>query len=687
MDIGILLSFLLFLGFFAGVGLASMRVKQDTTDDYLVAGRGMHPALAALSAVSTWNSGYMFIGFIGFIYLMGYSAIWIGVISTIGQFVAWAWLYKFIQKEGNERGLRSLSSLVAEKAGAPEAKLAAVLSVFFLAIYAAAQLTAGGKALFVMLNWPELVGILIGFVLVVAYCYAGGIRASIWTDAAQSCVMIVGSVILCWVALGNVGGFSGMHDNLEAQSATLVNFLPTDISLGISLYFVAFFLGGLGVAGQPQVVSRVMTLKSDKDRKQAMIWFFVWQTPFIALMFIVGLASRVLFTDGDFDAELGLPALAMDTLPALGVGMILASIFAATMSTADSQVLACTAAITDDIKPEWREDHKTTKKVTLYVAAAATLISIAGLYIPGGDSVFTLVVLAVYGLGGIFVPLLIIRWMGYKPDSFHSIVMMISAFTGVIVWTLLGLGEDVFPSVPGVGAAFTAHIVMCLMRDNSESNPFGRFEITQDRKKQFITYGIVALCFAGVAEGAYAVYGPDSDDSTNANRVAMYQIDGDLTFLEIGSGTEVISDSAEVTASSDAIDFSGLNIVGFKITTSHVDNEQPCNFLANTEEDQVGYEGGIGDLMVANSGTQQNLESVEYWVDSSLIGTTTNNSVSSIEMMLDGGDFGIGNYDFTIDVVVNNGGSPVCQNSDSDESVDWTISLIALEYTLTEIKS
>jgi Na+/proline symporter len=676
----------LFLGFFAGVGLASMRVKQDTTDDYLVAGRGMHPALAALSAVSTWNSGYMFIGFIGFIYLMGYSAIWIGVISTIGQFVAWAWLYKFIQKEGNERGLRSLSSLVAEKAGAPEAKLAAVLSVFFLAIYAAAQLTAGGKALFVMLNWPELVGILIGFVLVVAYCYAGGIRASIWTDAAQSCVMIVGSVILCWVALGNVGGFSGMHENLEAQSATLVNFLPTDISLGISLYFVAFFLGGLGVAGQPQVVSRVMTLKSDKDRKQAMIWFFVWQTPFIALMFIVGLASRVLFTDGDFDAELGLPALAMDTLPALGVGMILASIFAATMSTADSQVLACTAAITDDIKPEWREDHKTTKKVTLYVAAAATLISIAGLYIPGGDSVFTLVVLAVYGLGGIFVPLLIIRWMGYKPDSFHSIVMMISAFTGVIVWTLLGLGEDVFPSVPGVGAAFTAHIVMCLMRDNSESNPFGRFEITQDRKKQFITYGIVALCFAGVAEGAYAVYGPDSDDSTNANRVAMYQIDGDLTFLEIGSGTEVISDSAEVTASSDAIDFSGLNIVGFKITTSHVDNEQPCNFLANTEEDQVGYEGGIGDLMVANSGTQQNLESVEYWVDSSLIGTTTNNSVSSIEMMLDGGDFGIGNYDFTIDVVVNSGGAG-CQNGDADESVDWTISLIALEYTLTEIKS
>ena len=686
MDTGILLSFLLFLGFFAGVGLASMRVKQDTTDDYLVAGRGMHPALAALSAVSTWNSGYMFIGFIGFIYLMGYSAIWIGVISTIGQLVAWAWLYKFIQKEGNERGLRSLSSLVAEKAGAPEAKLAAVLSVFFLSIYAAAQLTAGGKALFVMLGWPELVGILIGFVLVVAYCYAGGIRASIWTDAAQSCVMIIGSVILCWVALGNVGGFSGMHSELESQSTTLVNFLPTDISLGISLYLLAFFLGGLGVAGQPQVVSRVMTLNSDEDRKQAMIWFFVWQTPFIALMFIVGLASRGLFTEGDFDAELGLPALAMDTLPARGVGMILASIFAATMSTADSQVLACTAAITDDIKPEWRENHKTTKIVTLYVAAAATMISIAGLYVPGGDSVFALVVLAVYGLGGIFVPLLIIRWMGYKPDTFHSIVMMISAFSGVIVWTLLGLGDDVFPSVPGVGSAFIAHFIMCAVRDDSASNPLGRFEISPEQRDLFATVGVIALCFLGVAEGAYAVYGPDSSEDSDANMVAMYQIDGNFTLLEIGSGTEVITDSAQISASSDAVDVSGLNVVGFRIATSHTDNEQACNFLANTEDDEVGYEGGIQDFNVSDSGVQENLESELYFINQSLVGSTTNSSSSEIDASLTGGDSGIGTYDFTISVVVNSGGSPVCQNGDSDESVDWIVSLIILDYTLTEVK-
>jgi len=558
----IILSFLFFMFLFAGVGLASIRVKKDTTDDYLVAGRGMHPALAALSAVSTWNSGYMFIGAIGFTYMMGYNIIWMAIMSMLGQILAWAWLYKFIQKEGRDRGVRSLSSLVAEKAGAPEAKLAAVLSVLFLSIYAAAQLTSGGKALLVMMGWPELVGILIGFVLVVAYCYAGGIRASIWTDAVQSCVMIVGSFILCWIALGNVGGISGLDSGLESQDPALTNIMPPDLIFGLSMWAFAFFLGGLAVAGQPQVVSRVMTLGTDKDRKQAMIWFFVWQTPFLVLMTFIGLASRVIFSENDFDPELGLPMLAMDTMPAVGVGMILASIFAATMSTADSQVLACTAAITDDIKPEWREDHKTTKKVTLFVAAFATAISVAGLYVPGGDSVFALVVLAVYGLGGVFVPLLIIRWAGYKPDTTHSISMMVAAFVGVIGWTILlplvdvnwSGADGIFPSVPGMGAAFLVHFLFCWKRENSTGNPFGRYNFPA--RKVSAIGAVVLLAVVGVMEGSYVTLAPEDDSASSSN--SGYQLNYTVIqnikteTLFIGDG-ETVGVSYEVLETSNAV--------------------------------------------------------------------------------------------------------------------------------------
>ena len=516
-EIVLLLSFLLFMGIFAGVGLASMFVKQDTTDDYLVAGRGMHPALAALSAVSTWNSGYMFIGFIGFIFIQGYSGLWIGLVSTLGQAVAWIWIYKFIQKEGSERGVRSLSSLVSKTAGAPEAKLAGVLSVFFLAIYAAAQLVAGGVALRTMLGWSEVMGILIGFVLVVAYCYAGGIRASIWTDAAQSCVMIVGSSILCYVAVAEVGGLSGLHGTLTDIDPGMVNLFPADLTFGVTLWIGAFFLGGLGVAGQPQVVSRVMTLKDDNDRKQAAIWFFVWQTPFIALMFIIGLACRAIFLDLDASqAQEGLPLLAIEVLNPFLAGVILASIFAATMSTADSQVLACTAAITDDVKPEWSQEHATTKMVTIAVAIFATLIALVGQMFPGfGDSVFALVVLAVYGLGGIFVPLLLVRMMGYEPDTEHTVWMMTAAMSAVIVWSVSGYGEDIFPSIPAMSAAFATHFILCTQRAESNPNPFGRYSLPT-QKTVAVGAAVVLVMFGGL-EGAYLAVAPDSEDARGDN--------------------------------------------------------------------------------------------------------------------------------------------------------------------------
>ena len=699
-EIGILISFLFFLGLFAGVGLASMRVKKDTTDDYLVAGRGMHPALAALSAVSTWNSGYMFIGAVGFTYMMGYNVLWMAVASMAGQLVAWAWLYKFIQQEGRERKVRSLSSLVAEKAGAPEAKLAAILSVLFLSIYAAAQLTSGGKALLVMLGWDELIGILIGFVLVVAYCYAGGIRASIWTDAVQSCVMIVGSLILCWIALGEVGGFSGLNSELKSQDPALINIMPPGLMFGISMWAFAFFLGGLAVAGQPQVVSRIMTLDSDSDRKQAMVWFFVWQTPFIIMITFIGLASRVLFDSADFDPELGLPMLAMGTMPALGVGMILASIFAATMSTADSQVLACTAAITDDVKPEWREDHKTTKKVTLVVAAFATAISIGGLYIPGGDSVFKLVVLAVYGLGSVFVPLLIIRWAGFKPDSTHSIVMMVSAFSAVILWSMLPAimgwktvagADGIFPSVPGMGAAFLAHFLMCAFREGSDSNSLGRFKIPEARKSQMIGYGIALLFVAGVAEASYAIYAPeDSPSNADKSEIGVYAINGNITYHEIGSGGEYINDGAMITieASSDDGTLDGLNIVGFRVISSHVDDEPNGNPITcagvSNEDDLVSVSGGIGQNTSSNSGTESPLWTYGLFIPD-ILNETLTLSIAEIETLLDAGSTGFGEYSFDIEVSTNAGSRPGCNKQDEGEQVDWTIELISLEYEISEV--
>ena len=351
----------------------------------------------------------------------------------------------------------------------------------------------------------------------------------------------MGSVLLCWVAMGEVGGFNGLHDGLDSQNENLTDMFPPDLKLGVTLWVFAFFLGGLGVAGQPQVVSRVMTLGTDRDRKQAMIWFFVWQTPFILLMLIIGLASRVTFTSTDFDPELGLPMMAMETLGPFWVGLILASIFAATMSTADSQVLACTAAITDDIIPKWSQNHAMTKVVTLLVALLATTISIAGQYIPGGDSVFALVVLAVYGLGGIFIPMLTIRWMGYEPDTFHSIVMMVSALVAVIVWRLVGLNNDIFESVPGMGAAFTAHFVMTRIR-TPDSSPLGRYAMPSGR-----VIGISAMIIlAPISAAEVGYFLSRSSDSGAMGGVGNYTVTLQIENVVLVEDEEYIGDGETI---------------------------------------------------------------------------------------------------------------------------------------------
>ena len=692
MDLVLVASFLLFMGAFAGIGLASMWVKEDTTDDYLVAGRGMHPALAALSAVSTWNSGYMFIGFIGFTYTMGYSIIWIGLGSMVGQIVAWIWLYKFIQQAANERGVRSLSSLVSNVTGSPEAKLAAVLSVLFLAVYAAAQLTSGGKALFVMLGWSEVIGILIGFVLVVAYCYAGGIRASIWTDAAQSSVMIIGSSLLCYVALGEVGGFSGLHDGLEGQNANLTSIVPADLNFGVTLWIFAFFLGGLSVAGQPQVVSRVMTLGTDEDRKTAMLWFFAWQTPFLIIMVIIGLASRVVFTGSDFDPELGLPMLAMETLGPFWVGLILASIFAATMSTADSQVLACTAAFTDDVMPEISQDHKKTKIVTLIIAAFATAISIFGLYVPGGDSVFALVVLAVYGLGSIFVPILIIRWAGYEPDTNHTMAMMLAALVTVILWSVSGFGDDIFPSVPGMGAAFITHFMMNKLR-SSDISPLGRFDIPE-----FKTIGVGALVILApvtVVEASYIFAGPDSLES-DGGPSGEWLVEASFGSEQLADGIDYVNDGQTLTVEmhTDAVDDADdLNIVGVRVTLTYSEDETSSGLgcaapgASNPDPDTItgtvvhNEYNTTASGQNSGAGVSSHIVEVE-WFNASMIGNVSGVSKSDINNGLDVGDAGLGVYTLDVTVVVDSGGGLGCSHTDDGEEVEYLVELITLDYSI-----
>lgn len=445
-------SFLLFLLFFTAVGVSSWIKSQGTKQDYYLASSSVAPWLVGLSAVATNNSGYMFIGLIGYTYAAGLSSIWLMIGWILGDFFASLFVHKRLHVATEDNSEVSYAGVLANWYGDNNTllqRLIGVISLLFLLTYAGAQLVAGSKALHVLLDWPIWSGAVVGAILVALYCLAGGIRASIWTDAAQSFVMIGAMALLLFVAISKLGGVDGAIDRLS-EIEGFVDLMPSDLALpGLSGWFLFTFgwmVAGASVIGQPHIMVRFMALEHSKKMVRARIWYYTWFVVFWIMANLVGMLARVYLPEtSSFDAELALPSLAQQLLSPFFVGLILAGIFAATMSTADSLLLSCSAAITHDILPHTLEDTRILKLATVAITGVALMIALAN-----NQSVFSMVIMAWSGLGSAFAPLLIAQSLGRRPSQMTSVVAIAAGFSVALLWRYFDLHGMIFEGVAGI---------------------------------------------------------------------------------------------------------------------------------------------------------------------------------------------------------------------------------------------
>lgn len=443
-------SFILFLVLFTAIGAASVLRSRGGSDDYLLASRSVPPWLSALSSVATNNSGYMFIGLIGFAYTDGLAAMWLQLGWILGDVIAWAWFHRRVREASGAAGVATLPALMATRTGGHGAvrMVTAGIAIILMVAYASAQLSAGSKALTVLFGWEAQVGAVLGAVIVLLYSMSGGIRASIWTDATQAVVMLLAMVALVGASMVAVGGPSGLLAGLEAQDPALLSLFPEDLRFGIALWLIGFVFGGLGVMGQPHILVRTMALRSPDDIPKARRVYFAWYIPFSVCAVAVGLASRVLLPDvGTFDPELALPQMAVDLLPGLVVGGVLAGLFAATMSTADSLIIACSASLTRDLAPGLKDRPK-------WATLAATVVALA-LAIWGPASVFVLVLIAWSAMATAFGPLLVVRLAGAEVSSARALGMIFAGLGASLAWRFaLGWNDALYEILPGCVAGF-----------------------------------------------------------------------------------------------------------------------------------------------------------------------------------------------------------------------------------------
>ncbi len=452
-------SFLFFLLLFLAIGIASLGKSRHSAEDYLVAGKAIPAWLAGLSAVATNNSGFMFIGMIGLTYATGLSSIWLMIGWIAGDLLVSLLTLRRLHAASRSSQVHSYGGLLAHWHGDDNHQLRrviGVLTVFFLTLYAAAQLKAGSKATMVLLEWEPSWGVLIGAAIVLIYSAAGGLRASIWTDAAQSLVMLVGMVLLIGGGIELAGGWQAATEKMALIDDNYLGWFPDTDSLGIALFILGWLFGGMAVIGQPHIVIRFISLDSPAHINRMRLYYYGWFTLFYGATIVVGMLSRIAFPESaDFDKELALPTMALLVLPEVMVGLVLAALFAATLSTADSLILACSASVTRDFVQHPGRFHSlwAAKLTTATVLGLAVVIALTG-----AESVFALVLDAWGLLGSAFAPLLIIHALGRRIPQGLAIAMITVGVGAFLLWQQYGQG-DPYAVAPGMVAGLLTYAV------------------------------------------------------------------------------------------------------------------------------------------------------------------------------------------------------------------------------------
>ena len=459
----VLLTLVLYNAVLVGVGLWASGRNQDVADFYL-AGRGLGPWIAAISASASSSSAWTLLGVSGAAYAWGLPALWLFPATVGGFLINWVWVAPRLKRLASEEGAVTLSAVIAP-VGLGESRrtilrVAAGIIVFCFVFYVASQFEAAGKAFESTFDLSKQTSILIGAGIVLAYTMLGGFWAVSVTDSVQGLLMLVAAIVLPAVSLIAVGGFNDLISGLSSMDNAGS---PTaSLSALMTVFFVLGLFGiTIGYPGQPHVVNRFMALKDEKSLRQGRVIALTWAVVVYSGMLTVGFSARVLFADFG-DSEQVMFKMAGELLPPVVAGVMLAAVLSAIMSTADSQLLVASSAISYD----WNlADGKIetglgkSRMTVVVVLIMATILALVW-----RADIFSRVLFAWSSLGSAFGPILILRLIGRSISAQGTLVAMLTGFglTVLISW---------LPATPGDVAERIVPFVVALAIAANASRP------------------------------------------------------------------------------------------------------------------------------------------------------------------------------------------------------------------------
>lgn len=482
--------------------------KNESSADFYLGGRKLGPLVTAMSAEASDMSSYLLMGLPGLAYLSGVADVgWTAIGLAVGTYLNWLFTALRLRRYTQETGSFTIPQFFSRRFRDDKnilAVLAAVIIIIFFIPYTASGFAACGKLFSSLFSMNYMTAMIISAVVIVAYTTAGGFFAASATDFVQSIIMTVAIVFVLVFSTISAGGIDAVVENAKA--------LPGYLSLTASyiedtgksepynlLHIITTLSWGLGYFGMPHILLRFMAVEKPEKIKLSRRVATIWVVISMAVSIFIGVAGNAMIHAGRIesqnDSERILIAIATaiskhGVLPALIAGIILAGLLAAIMSTADSQMLAASSSVSQNIVREVFVKDLSEKKSML--VARCTLIGIAFVAVilawNQNSSVFRIVSFAWAGFGAAFGPVVLLALFWKRSNMWGTLAGMLSGGIMVFVWkygiSTLGGVFAIYELLPAFLVALVVNVLVSLATKAPSQEIVDEFELVNKTVKE-----------------------------------------------------------------------------------------------------------------------------------------------------------------------------------------------------------
>ena len=467
MEIGSMISILIYFAAMLSIGYYSYR-KTSNLNDYMLGGRGLGPAVTALSAGASDMSGWILLGLPGSMYTTGLASGWLALGLTVGAYLNYLLLAP---------RLRTYTEVANDSITIPDYLenrffdrsrilriVSALVIIVFFTIYTSSGLVSGGKLFESAFGFDYRTGVIVTASVVVAYTLFGGFLAVSLTDFVQGCIMFIALILVPIVAFTNLGGPGPTFDTVRSIDPKLLDVFRGTTFIGI----LSFLAWGLGYFGQPHIIVRFMAISSVKQlkpaRRIAMFWMIIsvigaMLTGFIGIAYVK--STNVTLADPEtifikFADVLFHPII---------TGFLLAAILAAIMSTVSSQLLVTSSALTGDFYKTFLKKQASDRELVFVGRMGVLLVAIIGIILSWtpNDTILNIVGYAWAGFGSAFGPAILLSLYWKRMTKWGALAGIIVGAVTVLIWVNIpGLSDFMYEMIPGFILSLIAVIAVSL---------------------------------------------------------------------------------------------------------------------------------------------------------------------------------------------------------------------------------